>query len=784
MTFDDITARDLEFNVIREVLKGFARTTGGREYFDTIKFFDDIENIEREYSYISEAINIINNNEDIDLEGVTDIRGFIDRIRKGGVISGSEIMEIKNLISIIRQFRSFIRAKREEYPFIYQRTAPLDGYDELFSSISKVLDDRGVIRDDCSERLTDLRIEAKRVRERILNIIDDFFKNPDTSKLLMDSYYSIRNNRYVIPVKTQFKNSIKGIIHGSSNTNETLFIEPESIINLDNELVYIESMISREEEKILIDLCGRINQFSDQLLRDYDIILFLDIIFAKARYSLRIGGNRLQTGKYLDLIDIKHPLLVLKQVEVVPNALKLEDKVRGVVISGPNAGGKTVFLKSVGLALLHLKLGLFFTASDRSVIIPFNNIFTCFGDAQNIEEGLSTFSGHIKRLKEILERCKENDLILLDEIASDTDPKEGSALSAAIIDKMIEKGAYVFVTTHFHELRQWAATKDYVINAAMGFDPVNFKPTYRLIPGASGESYTLRIAKDMGIPDEIIENANQILGREYREYAEMTNILKNKEREVLLKLKELEDLKTTKEKEYKDLMENKEKEFQKRIAELNEKYNSLIAELQSYLDKISHEISRIQKESDMKRAVSLQREVKEVLNNKRICESGYEDVEFRVGDYVSIGNIRSCGQIMEMDSKKGRALININGKNIWVDLRDLRLTEKREIKETSSLNKSVPAELNKYTGDVVDYEKVVDVRGMFLDEAISEVERELDHAYQKSYSRVRIIHGHGTGSLKTGIRRYLRESAYVSAFRPAGLQDGGDGVTIVEIKKD
>jgi len=784
MTFDEITARDLEFNVIRETIKGFAQTEGGKEYFDSIQFFDNRAQIEQEYSYITESIRIIDNNEDINLEGISDIRGFIDRIRKGGVIGGTEIMEIKSLISTIRQFRSFIRAKREEYPNIYQRAELLDRYDELFSSIGSILDERGIIRDDCSEKLTDLRLDARRIRDRILNIIDDFFKDADTSKLLMDTYYSIRNNRYVIPVKTQHKNHIKGIIHGSSNTNETLFIEPEMIVSLDNELVYVESMISREEEKILIDLCNKINQYSDPLLRDYDTIIFLDIIFAKGRYCIKTEGSRLNIGDRFDIIDIRHPLLVLKQVPVVPNSLELRDGVKGVIISGPNAGGKTVFLKSIGLALIHLKLGLFFTAYDRSVIILFRNIFTCFGDAQNIEEGLSTFSGHIKRLKEILERCGENDLILLDEIASDTDPKEGSALSAAIISRMIEKGAYVFVTTHFHELRQWAAERKDVINAAMGFDPENFKPTYKLIPGASGESYTLRIAKEMGIPEDIIENANQILGEEYKEYAEMTNILKNKEREVLLKLRELEELKATREREYEELKEKGEKEFQKRIAELNEKYNGLISELQSYLNKISREISRIQKESDMKRAVSVQKDVREFLEKKRISQKRENVSEFQIGDYVSVGTIKSSGQIIEIDNRKNRALININGKNIWADLREVRIAENQENNDVKSQYPVPTDDGKKYSSDVIEYEKALDVRGMYLDEAISEVERELDYAYRKSFSRIRIIHGHGTGSLKTGIRKYLRESIYVSAFRPAELQDGGDGVTIVEIKKD
>ncbi len=785
MVMDEITGRDLEFDFIKETLKGFAQTSQGREYFDSPDFYESSDRVEREYQLVREAISIIQNNEDIPLGSLTDIRGHILRIQKGGIISGAQIIEIKNLIMIIREFRSFIRSRREDYPLLYERAINFERYDELFSAINKILDDKGIIRDDCSDKLTGLRLEAKRIREKIINIIDNFITDPDSSRLMMDSYYSIRNNRYVLPIKTQFKNNVKGIIHGSSNTGETLFIEPESIVNLDNELVYAESLVTNEEENILKGIIRKINEFSDGLIRDYETLISIDVVFAKARYSLKLEGAPITIGDKFNLLDIKHPTLVLKKINVVSNSVTLDKGVRGIIISGPNAGGKTVLLKTIGLALIHLKMGLFFSAYEKSQIPMIGRIFSCFGDAQNLEQGLSTFTGHIKRLKYILENCSKDDLILLDEIASDTDPKEGSALSAAIIENMIKRGAYVFVTTHFHELRYWAHKRTDIINSAMGFDPIQLKPTYKLLMGVSGESYTLRVAKEMGISDEIIENANNILGEDYKEYIEMSNLLRAKEKEINLKMEELERIKTNYEKQYNEILERNRHDYEAKIEELNKRREKILSELESFYNRVSAEIARIQKESDMKRAVSIQKEIGDFIDAHRLNKNQIKSdngSEFKVGDAVFISRFRSSGIILEVDFKKRRFLINVNGKNIWLGESEI---------EHTSMAKQNPKSVGKvvedrdiYKGGVIEYQKELDVRGLYLDDALSEIEKELDLAYRESYSKIKIIHGHGTGSLKNGIRKYLRTSIYVSAFRPAELNDGGDGVTIVEIKND
>lgn len=784
MTVDYTTIRDLELDYIKGIIRELAVSPAGKEYIDRIGFLSRREEIEEEIRYIKEAVRIIQGNEDISLASLSDIRGHIARVRKGGVISGTEIREIGNLIRICREFRSFIRSRRDEYPSLYEKTAALRRYDELFSLINRTLDERGIIRDDCSPVLADLRQNVIKVREKIINIIDDFIRDPDTSKVLMDSYYSIRNNRFVLPVKTQFKNNIKGIIHGSSNTNETLFVEPESIINLGNEMVYAESLVIAEEEKVLRELSLKICDYSEDILRDYDILAFVDSVFARARYSMKIEGGEIRIGGRIDLIDVRHPILVLKNVGVVPNSILLEDGVRGVVISGPNAGGKTVLLKSIGLCALHLKLGLLFPISEKSTMPLFNSIYTCFGDAQNLAEGLSTFTGHIKRLNEILSRCGENDLVLLDEIASDTDPKEGSALSAAIIEAMIRRGAYVFVTTHFHELRHWASLRKDIINAAMGFDPVDLNPTFRVLLGVSGESYTLRIAQEMGIPEEIISRSVEILGREYQEYSKITAMLKERERELNLKIREIEEQKAGYEKERAEFIRRQNEEYEKRVSEFKMEKERLLSELMSFSEKVSNEIARIQRESDMKGAVSLKKEIMGFVSDigSKDASNLKDFIEINIGDYVVVDGMNSGGDVVEVDSKKKRCLVCVNGKHIWMSLYSVRKGDR--IGRVSKVVVDSVLSSNKYQGGQIEYEKSVDVRGLYLDDAISEVEKVLDLAYREAYSKVKIIHGHGTGSLKVGIRRLLRDSVYVSAFRPADLSEGGDGVTIVEIKRD
>lgn len=784
MNVDDITLKDIEFDYIREVLKGLANTEGGKRYFDNFVFFDDRNEIEQEYQYVWEAISVIQKNEDISLSSLTDIKPFIAIINKGGIIAGTEILAIRDMISLIRQIRSYVRSRREELPSLYRLTENLERYDELFSVINKVLDERGIIRDDCSEKLSDLRIEVIKIREKIIDIIDNYLKGHDFQKILMDSYYTIRNNRYVLPIKTQFKNSIKGIIHGSSNTGETLFIEPEPIISLGNELVYAESMVAKEEEVILRELCEKIYKHLDKLISDYNTLIRFDIIFAKARYSLKISGIGLNIDDRFELIDIRHPILVLRNQNIVSNSVCLEEGVRGVIISGPNAGGKTVLLKSIGLALLHTKLGLFFPAHKNSKIMLFNNLYTCFGDAQNLEEGLSTFTGHIRRLKYILDNCSENDLVLLDEIASDTDPKEGSALSASIIEAMIRKGAFVFVTTHFHELRLWAVNRKDIVNGAMGFDPVLLKPTYKFIMGVSGESYTLKIAKDMGLPDEIIENANKILGEEYREFVEISNLIKKRELELSQKIAELETEKKRYKEEFEALIEREKSDYQRKLEEFENERKRIISGLEEFYNKVSAEIARIQKESDMKKAVSLQREVKEFINkHKEACIKNDKIVDFKAGDTVFIDAFKSKGIILEYDSRKNRHLVNIKGKNVWIDSSDIKKGVLMDNNHHVTNEVGLKAE-DLFHSSEMEYQKEIDVRGLYLEDALSVIEKELDSAYGKSLSCLKIIHGHGTGSLKIGIRKYLRTSPYVSAFRPAEQNEGGDGVTIVEIKKD
>ncbi|MCX7944666.1 MAG: endonuclease MutS2 [Deltaproteobacteria bacterium] len=784
MVADEITLKDLELDFIKARLKEFAQTKGVREA--DFKFFDSREEIEREYLLVSEAITIISNNEDIPLDSLGNIMEPISRIKKGGIISGAEIITIRDMILLARHVRSFIRSKRNEYPNLYKLLDGLEKYDDLFMVINKTIDDKGLIRDDCSEKLGDLRRDVKRIRERIIEIIDNYLREPDYQKMIMDSYYTIRNNRYVLPIRTQFKGSIKGIIHGSSNTGETLFIEPEPIINLGNELVFAESLVMKEEENILRGLCIRISEFVDQLVRDYESLSRLDEIFAKARYSMKINGNKINVGQDINVVNIRHPILVFKNLSVVPNTLSLNNNIRGVVISGPNAGGKTVLLKAVGLALLHMKMGLFYPVGEKSSMPLFNRIYSCFGDAQNLEQGLSTFSGHIKRLKYIIENCSRDDLVLLDEIASDTDPKEGSALSAAIIEHIIQKGSYVFVTTHFHELRLWASKREDVINVAMEFDPVMLKPTYRLILGVSGESYTLRIAKDMGIPDEIIEKANSFLGKEYREYLEIYSLVKLRERELSEKIAEIERERQKNREEFELLVEKEKLDYQRRIDELVKKRTQIIEELEAFYKKVSVEIARIQKESDMKRAVSLQKEIKDFIsaNTEREISTQNNKIEdLKIGDVVVVERLGAKGAIVEHDIRRGRYLINVNGKNLWIDSREVRKIDEVELKVMGNNKPQIP---NQSVDQIEPIEgvKEVDVRGLYLDDAISEIEKELDYAYRKSYSSLKIIHGHGTGSLKNGIRRYLRQSIYVSAFRPADLSDGGDGVTIVEIRKD
>lgn len=739
----------------------------------------------RQMETTSEMAALMEREGRIPLTHFDDLGPILDMAERGERLGGEELRRVGEFLAAVEKGRAFFLKRAELFPALWDLASLLQEIPHLREALELAIDPDGRVRDEASNTLGALRREVRRKREQVTGRLDAFLKDKESSSVLQDSYYTVREGRFVLPVRADARRAMDGIVQGISSSGATHFLEPPWLVEMNNALRLAEMEVDREVDRILRQLSSFVGESAPAIRQDQEVMAELDLVHAKARLSAAIKGSRPQPSPagHLALRGLRHPLLVLRRIEVVPNDLLLSPDERVLVISGPNAGGKTVLLKSVGLTLLMARCGIHIPADKGSLLPAFKGVYADIGDQQDLTRDVSTFSGHMLNLRQILEHVEEDSLVILDELAGSTDPQEGSRLALAILEELLERKARVLVTTHYPALKAWAQTRKGARNAAMEFDWERMKPAYRLQLGIPGLSSALEIAERMGLPREILERARALMkGDEtrleglLRDLERERGALENERKDVTLLRKRLEETLARREEELS--LSRKDRE-----AFLREKKQRLSSEIQDARRRIrealaSLEAARTRKDVEMVRGQI--RYLEEELRPPPVAPHSHHRPLGAVGpgDPVMVLPLGQVGVLMEQPSDgKGRVRVKLGGMEVVVGMESLGGVEPHQAEVPQESTRGTPPE----HAPPVDLPAEIDLRGMRVEDALALLERYLDRAIISRRDEVRIIHGHGTGALKKAVRSWLSASPWASAFRPGGRGEGGDGVTVVTL---
>lgn len=780
---DPAVLEKLEFNKILNHIANYAVTESGKNLVSSIYPLTDTGRIQSEGHLVSHAKEILIKSTQPPIDYISDLHQSLSESKiEGAVLSIPKIIEILKLAKTSRLLNQFFKLDDEDTSAFNSIIKNLF-LDKVFEHhIEKIVTENGEIKDKASTTLSDIRSEIISKRSDLIKSINRIMKNLKEDDIVREDYLTLRDGRMVIPVKAEHKRHIRGFIHSESSTGQTVYIEPEETLDLNNDLISLSFAERREIERLLRELTGLIGGVSDKLKESLKIIAYIDSIFARAKYSIEIIGAfpELNKNKNIFLSDARHPVLIKKlgRQNTVPMNFELTDA-KVVIITGPNAGGKTVVLKTLGILSIMVQSGIHIPASPDSNFHIFNKILLDVGDQQSLEDDLSTFSSHLKNLNDIILNADEHSLVLLDEIGTGTDPAEGSALGAAILKKLLEKKSTVFASTHHGSLKIIAYNIPGMQNAAMQFDHINLSPTYVFKLGMPGSSYAFEIAQRIGLNTDVIDEAKKFIDTDKHNLENFLSELEEKSNNLSAKLKELEvenarlsGLSNVYKKSYEKLEKDK-KEILKKVK----------SEAEEYLNGINKKIEKVIKdlrESNASREVikSTRNQIQEIKSeNKTFVDEEIEKVDlkrdFAVGDFVGIDKSNTTGKIIELNRSKNKATILSGSIKMQVKLSEIfPAKEKKE---------------NQQSRNFVDYRMPeanyrIDLRGEKPEEAEFEVIKFLDEAYQAGLDRVEILHGKGTGALKKTVWDILKADERIKLFNFAPIEFGGEGITIVELK--
>lgn len=771
----------LEFNKIIDELKKSVRLDINKDELDKVILYEDVDDIILSLNEVDEASKLIQRMNQFPLYFNNNIYYLLDKTKKYGVLSAEELLEIGKLLDTVKNIFIYDESLSNaliNHEFFSKNIEELVYFKSLNLRIKEIVNPFGEILDDASPLLKDIRKRIKDTEKNIQSKLQEIIAK-NASKLTQ-SVVSIRNDRYVIPVKNDYKNTIKGIVHDQSSSGETIFIEPQIICELNNKINQLLEDEKKEIYEILRKVSLEVALNYDSLWKDLDIIIHLDMVFGKATYGIKIGGSKvnINTQGYIELIDCHHPLL--KVDNIVSNTVTLGKDYQGIIITGPNTGGKTVLLKTIGLLSLMVKMGLLLPCSEDSSICIFDNVYADIGDEQSIDQNLSTFSSHLKNVIEIMNNVTKDSLVLLDELGSGTDPTEGSSLAIAIFDDLISKNCLVISTSHYTELKVHAFNSDKIINASVEFDIKTLKPTYKLLIGVPGQSNALHISRILGLNDEVIKKAKDYsyqnstdldisLKKLIRQTEDMSKKLKQiNEKKAILNNKLLEADKRLEEiyEEKNKILKAAEEEAKKIISNANQKIEAILEELnQMKLKEVKlHELSNIKHEI---------KKVKEEANYQE--EFLIKDDNFEINDAVYVQNY-GCNGIIIKELKNDKFSVQMGNATITVDKKNLKKIKK------SNDQIVLPKKTNNNFSLPKTVKMSLDLRGERYEDALTLLDKYLDDAIYAGYKQVSIIHGFGTGVIRELVQKTLRNNKNVESFRYGGNGEGGQGATIVNFK--
>lgn len=780
---DEMILEKLEFNKVLNYISNYATTERGKILIGSLFPSNEKDIISREGLLVNEAKEIINHSGHPPIDFLSDLERYLSESKIEGVIlSSSRIVEVLKLAKMSRLLFQFLKTESNTDSYFHNVIQNLF-IDKVFEhQIEKIVNEQGDVKENASKTLSDIRRDIISKRNDLINSINRIIKSLKDDDIVREDYLTLRDGRMVIPIKSEHKRHIRGFIHSESSTGQTVYIEPEETLDLNNDIISLSFAEKREVERLLKEVTKMIGGVSEKLKSSLIAITYIDSIFARAKYSIEIIGSfpQIDNSKTLFLSDARHPILLKKlgrQNTVPLNFELIEGKV--VIITGPNAGGKTVVLKTIGILNLMLQSGIHIPVNPDSNFHIFDNILLDIGDQQSIEDDLSTFSSHLNNLKNIIDNSDEKSLVLLDEIGTGTDPAEGSALAAAILKKLLNNGSTVFASTHHGSLKIFAYNLDGMQNAAMQFDHTNLSPTYIFKLGIPGSSYAFEIARRTGLSEEILDEAKTYIDTDKYNVEKFLSDLEEKSHKLSIKLKEMEienarltGLSSAYKRSYEKL-ENEKKEILKKVK----------FEAEDYLEGINKKIEKVIKdlrESNASKDVikstrNIIQEIKTENNQFFIEEIEKVEVnkEFEIGEYVGINKSNTVGKIIEINKSKNKVTILAGAIKMQVKIDEIFHTKMKKEEKSEK-------EFSSYRAPQANYR--IDIRGEKPEEAEFEIIKFLDEAFQAGLERVEILHGKGTGALKKTVWNILKSDERIKTHNFAPIEYGGEGITIVEFK--
>jgi len=782
--------RILEFDKVKERIKKYAQTSAAKDIIYGLEPYDSVFEVRQHLKETDEAFNLLTKKGNPPFEGLFDVREAINNASKGATLFPGQLLKIAQLLHSARRFKSFIAHKEDEegYPVLEDICAGIVPLKKIEEKIFNAIIGENEIADRASTKLFNirntLRVKNTSVKDRVNAMVRA------NSKYLQENLYTIRGDRYVLPVKAEHKSSVPGLVHDQSSSGATLFIEPMSLVNLNNEIKELKLKEKAEIERILAELSSDIYDNINAVRNDANIIWELDFIFAKAHYASDLDCILpiINEDGIIDIIDARHPLIDAK--EVVSNSIYLGREFTSLIVTGPNTGGKTVTLKTIGIIEIMAMSGLLIPAKQNSIVSYFDEIFADIGDEQSIEQSLSTFSSHMKNIVNIIDKADYKSLVLFDELGAGTDPTEGAALAVSILENLRKRNCKIAATTHYSEMKGYALKTIGVENASVEFDVETLRPTYKLLIGVPGKSNAFEISRRLGLPEYIISYAKQNISKDTMEFENLIQSLQDKNIKAEKDAIEAEILKMDAEKlkkRYVQKLGKLENIREKAIIEAQKEAKRVIREAKNEADDILKNIRKLESmgySSNVRQKLEKERKklkdkldvVEENLANKS-KNKGEKLKSVEEGQEVLLSTINQNVIVLSKPDKKGEVLVQAGIMKINVKLNDLRA-----IKESSSTTSKVNYSKRESKLNMNMVSSSVDLRGMDSEEAIYTADKYLDDAYLAGLGEVTIIHGKGTGVLRKAITNMLKRHPHVKSYRIGIYGEGGNGVTVVELK--
>jgi len=781
----------LEYNKIKKMLVEAADTAPGKLACENLLPLTDLTEIQLAQSYTSQAASMTLRKGRVPLSGARDITPAVKRTNVGGILSIVELLHIGDFLRACTKAYAYgsDRDKNEDYSLLTPMFENIVPADKLAREIERCILNEQEIADDASPALSSIRRNIKTANDRIKEHLNSIIHSQTYKTILQDSVITIRGGRFCVPVRADARNSFPGIVHDQSGTGATLFMEPMSVVTLNNKIKELGIEENKEIEKILAGLSQMVHEESENLLDNLKILAELDFVFAKGKLSIDMEATEpiFNNGGYINIRKGRHPLL--NKATVVPMDIYLGKNFTTLLITGPNTGGKTVSLKIIGLFTLMGQAGLHIPAFDNSELSVFDNVFADIGDEQSIEQSLSTFSGHMSNIVKILAGVSNDSLVLLDELGAGTDPTEGAALAISIIQYLKARGIRTAITTHYSELKVFALQTEGLENASCEFDVDSLRPTYRLLIGIPGKSNAFAISSRLGLSDEIINIAKETLSKEDKRFEDLITDLEISRKTVILEQERAAEYRQQAEKLKNDVENQKQRLAEQRekiMAEAKEEARKVLVQAKNDADYMLKEMNKAIAGGDRQSAESARKLLKENMEEMASGLGIKDDSErktpenLKVGDSVHIHSLGQTGVVASLPDSNGDLMVKAGIMKVKANISDLSAVEEKTAANKAKKNFAASKGRTVNKSRTISHE--VDLRGLLVSEALERCDKYLDDAYLSGLGQVTIIHGKGTGALRNAISAHLKNHPHVIGYRAGAFGEGDLGVTVCELK--